>query len=391
MRTGAESAAALRVLHVVPAFLPRSQTFIYTQLKSMPEIDQTVVTRRRLNASEFPFEPVIEADRLAATDLGGKVLRRTRRLVPGSSLLARRTARAARRRGANVIHAHFGITGPEALWAARRVGAPLVTAFHGHDVYSPRLRPTGAGRLYDELFRHGTIFTCVGPRAAAHLISIGCPAARVRVVPVGLDLASFPYRPSVPEGPFVLLQASRLVEKKGVDVTLRAFARVAAELPQAELWIAGDGPRQAQLEALARRLGVSARVRFLGALSHADMRAAMARAHLGVQPSRVAPSGDREGTPTVLLEMQALGVDVVASDHADIASIVADPSQLVPEEDHDALADLILARAAGSAADRRARLDAGRALVEARHDAVAIAAQLGGIYREARQLVPASA
>jgi glycosyltransferase involved in cell wall biosynthesis len=202
-------------------------------------------------------------------------------------------------------------------------------------------------------------------------------------VPLGIDLAAFEFSATPLRRPVILLQVARLVPKKGVRTTIEAYALAGTRLGASELWIVGDGPERRELESSAHRHGVAEQVRFFGALPHADVRELMSQAHIGVQPSVPAPNGDREGTPTVILEMQALGVDVAATNHADIPFIVPFPERLVPEEDASALADELVWLANLTATARTARLEAARSLVEAQHDATRVAETMRTIYARA--------
>jgi colanic acid/amylovoran biosynthesis glycosyltransferase len=350
----------LRVAHVVKAYLPLSQTFIHTQLEAQRDLTQMVVTRRRVDGATFPSGRVWELDRLS---------RRLDSRLPGARIFGRRAVHPLRRFEPDVLHAHFGWMGHDALVASRALRVPLVVAVHGRDVYAPLYRPGSAREAYGDIFRSGATFTCVGPRAARELADAGCPQDRLHIVPVGIDLERFPFSPAPAVEPVVFLQVARLTPKKGVDVTLRAFSAARASL-DAELWIVGDGPQRDELHGLARDLGIAARVRFHGALAPSEVSALMARAHVGVQASRVAADGDREGSPTVLIEMQARGVDVVATRHADIPFIVAHPDELVDEGDVEGLAAALVEAA-------------GRALVERQHDATSIRSTLRHVYETA--------
>jgi colanic acid/amylovoran biosynthesis glycosyltransferase len=367
--------AELRVAHVVRHFLPISETFIYTALCAQADTVQAVFARHRQNERQFEFPDVRLIPRRR---LSGAVRR-----IPGAPLHLDPLFRAVRRFGPDVIHAHFSWNAALAMPVASGLSVPLVASFHGADVYAPGRSMPEFEQTYAELFATGSIFTAVGPGAASELQRLGCPSDRLRIVPVGIDLSAFTFAPAPREDSLVILQVSRLAPKKGVDTTLAAFARALPDLAPAELWLIGDGAERPALEELARQLGISAAVHFLGSLPPADVCTRMARAHIGVQPSRRAPDGDAEGTPTVLLEMQARGVDVAATRHTDIPAIVAFPDRLVPEGDSEALADELVRLAHLSERERNERLAAGRNLVERQHDARRIADQMRGIYAEA--------
>lgn len=371
--------------HTVPEYLPRSATFIHTALRFQREFRPVVFAQRTTNLSEFPIEGVYELT--PAAGAARRVWGRVRAFASGySGVYEHRIAQHARREGCVALHAHFGWSGAAAVVAAARLGIPVVTTFYGRDVSEPERGRPGR-KPYQRLFAEGAFFVCEGPAMARHLSELGCPSERIRIVRIGLDLSRFPFRPPVRSRPLVVVQACRFWEKKGLDLSLRAFAAARERVGPSELWLVGDGPLRADLESLATRLGVAAHVRFLGMISHTEYQDVIRRAHLCIQPSRTARDGDTEGgAPTVLLEMQAAGIPIVATRHADIPFVVADSHELVEEEDVSGLADA-LARTAGMAEDEwRERAKRGRALVEEHHDARSIAGEIEEIYAEAIRL-----
>ena len=274
------------------------------------------------------------------------------------------------------------------MFGGRRV-CRSSTTFYGFDVGLARDGDSPWRRRYMQLFEEGEAFVCEGSKMAEQLVSIGCPADRVRIVKIGLDLSRFPFRPRRRSDPLVLLQTGRFVEKKGIDVSIRALAAAGHRLRSSELWLIGDGPLRAELEALAADLGVAGRVRFLGMLSHDDYRQAMGAAHIGLQPSRTASDGDTEGgAPTVLLEMQAAGMPVVATRHADIPTVVADADGLADEDEVEGVAEAIVRAAGLSESDWVARCERGRARVEAEHDGERTAATMERLYSELTGIRP---
>lgn len=371
---------ASTVGHVLRSYLPRSATFIYTTLRHQREFSPVVLAGRLENEGEFPVERLVE---LAppGSPLPARLRRRAAALAaraPG--VWDHRIRVEARRHGCVVLHAHFGYGAPPALHAAERDGIPLVTTFYGNDLALPAREPAWRA-AYDLLFEVGRLFLCEGPAMREHLISIGAPAERVQIVRIGLDLEQFPFSPRARGERIVFGQACRFVEKKGVDLTLRAFASALPRIGDAELLLVGDGPEAERLRALADELGLGASVRFHGMVPHAEYRDLLARIDVCLQPSRTASDGDTEGgAPTVLLEMQAAGVPVIATAHADIPAVVARPGELAAEEDVDALAEAMVREAALGEAERRERAEAGRALVERAHDARVVARELERLY-----------
>jgi glycosyltransferase involved in cell wall biosynthesis len=177
---------------------------------------------------------------------------------------------------------------------------------------------------------------------AERLVHIGCPPEKVRISRTGLPLAEFPYirREAPVDGQWRLLQACRLIPKKGVATTLCAFAIFQKEFPKAELVIAGKGPLQAHLEELAEELGIAGKVHFRGFVSQGELRELYARSHLFLHPSETPPDQNQEGIPNSVLEAMATGLPIVATRHGGIPEAVEDGKSglLVEERDFEAVA-----------------------------------------------------
>jgi colanic acid/amylovoran biosynthesis glycosyltransferase len=367
------------VAHVIRGYLPATQTFVYTQLTGLRRHRPVVITDRARSRSEFPIASLVELTPPA------HVAQRARRRLAArrrgwTTIFEHRLAEELMSHGCTLVHAHFGPTGWKSLAAARRLGLPLVTTFYGFDLALPTSHPAWVDR-YAQLFAQGNLFLCEGPAMVETLASIGCPRNRIRPQRIGIDVGALAFVPPQRGGALTLLQAGRLVEKKGVDLSIRALARIRHEEPGTRLLVVGDGPERTNLERLARELDVQASVEFLGSLSFSEYQRVCRSAHVGLQPSRVARDGDTEGgAPTVLLEMQAIGLPVVATRHADIPFVVADPHDLVEEGDVPSLAAAILATSRLDEEAWQAKARRGREFVAARHDRPQVAASLSDHY-----------
>jgi glycosyltransferase involved in cell wall biosynthesis len=170
------------------------------------------------------------------------------------------------------------------------------------------------------------------PDIVAYLRESGWPAERAHYLPNFVDAARAPALAraplATPEDAPLVLALGRLHPNKGFDVLLAALA----ELPRHWLWLAGAGPAERALKALARRLGVAERVRFLGWRD--DAPALLAAADLLVCSSRIEPLGN------VVIEAWAHGVPVVACAAAGPRQLIDDRVNglLVPIDDAGALA-----------------------------------------------------
>src|SRR5262249_13780842 len=148
----------------------------------------------------------------------------------------------------------------------------------------------------------------------------------------------------------VLLTLSALRQRKGLDVLLDALAALVVQDIRPRLWIAGDGPERAALEAQAQRLALAGQVRFLG--ERQDVGDLLAACDVLVLPSR------REGLGVAALEAMAAARPGVGAAVGGLAEAVIDgrTGVLVPPDDAAALA----AALAGLLGDHalRARLGA---------------------------------
>lgn len=199
-------------------------------------------------------------------------------------------------------------------------------------------------------------------------------AERMRVVPNGVRLEGFPeLPPRVASGPRRAAVVGRLEPRKGIDVVLRAVARV----PDLHLDVCGDGPDAPMLRELARRLGIAGRTRFLGHTSEV---------HAALRDIDVVLSGARkEGLGLALLEAMATGRLVVATPVGGVPEFVVDGATgfLSTDGSPEALARAAVRALGLSVTDRDAILGRARALVVEKYSLGAMRAAYAAIYREA--------
>jgi colanic acid/amylovoran biosynthesis glycosyltransferase len=235
------------------------------------------------------------------------------------------------------------------------------------------------------LFARGELMFAVSEQFKARLIELGCPADRVRVHRLGVDTRVFEFRERrlLPGERVRLLSMCRLVEKKGLEYGMRAFARVATLGAGFEWHIAGDGPLRASLEDLARELGVQDRVTFHGPVTRARALELLAHAHACLAPSVTARNGDQEGLPVTIVESTACGLPVVTTKHSGIPELVrhSETGYLAPERDVETLvgmlATMALEHGRWPALGRR-----GREIVEAEYDVHVLNDRLSALLEE---------
>ncbi len=334
------------VAHLKPDYLPLSETFVYEILRALTTFTPVVLCQELMNREHFPLSHIIHL-RMTSAWWGERLYHAVRRRMAGiDTIFAYKYYRAVKALGPAFVHAHFGPTGVMAVPLRRKLGLPLITSFYGYD--APVQEKASAWRdLYRPLFEVGDLFLVEGPCLRRRLIALGAPPERVTIQRIAIDVERIPFRPRRVARPgecIQILQVGRMVEKKGFVHTVRAFAEVHRAHPHTRLLFIGDGPLRPSLQALVSELGLDRVVHFLGFTSRAAYMTIAERCHVLVQPSVTASDGDTEGgAPTVLLEMQAAGMPIVATRHADIPHVVVEGGSalLVPERDETALAEAL--------------------------------------------------
>ena len=229
------------------------------------------------------------------------------------------------------------------MWPfCEQLNLPLVTSFHGIDV-SERPRSPSYLRRLRELFQKGRIFLVRSKAMRDDVVTLGCPADKVKVLYGGIDTEEFRFRNRSESRSTRLriLMCGRLIEKKGFAYGIKAFARLLKKHADTELRIVGGGPLRLKLELLAKILRLGESVSICGEKEPKDIPREMWNAQIFLAPSATSRSGDKEGIPNVIKEAMATGLPVISTRHAGIPELVIDGKTgfLVSEKDTDRLVD----------------------------------------------------
>ena len=189
--------------------------------------------------------------------------------------------------------------------------------------------------------------------AANHLQTIAGDPGKVDLVYHGLDLTRFPDPPDKPlraaNAPFHMLSVGRLVEKKGFDRLIEAFALLPPELDWHWMHI-GGGALKTEMRKLAEANGVADRITWKGACDQPEVIEAMRAADLFVLPSRVASDGDRDGLPNVLMEAASQRLPMLSTRVSSIPEFIDSGTHgLLSDDAPAALAEAITTVAADPA------------------------------------------
>ncbi|MGO9337877.1 MAG: glycosyltransferase [Terracidiphilus sp.] len=271
----------------------------------------------------------------------------------------------------DLIHSHSFHANMVARLLRIFVPAPVVLSTV-HNVYEGGLHRMIAYRLTDSLCKRTTVVSAVA--AARYVLLKAVPRHKCVVVTNGIETANFlsnamrrmnvRTRMDVVDR-FVWLTAGRLVPAKDIPNLLAAFKIVTATLPDAELWIAGEGKsaKHADLD----------QVRWLGL--RRDLPALLDAADGFVLASAW------EGMPLVVGEAMAMEKPVVATDVGGVREMVGDVGMLVPSKNPEALAAAMLVTMRSSNEVRQKLGRAARVRIEDYFSIEARAQQWESLYR----------
>lgn len=219
-------------------------------------------------------------------------------------------------------------------------------------------------------------------------VSLGYPPARVHYISNGVDTAQFSPGTPNPEllkkydidaDSFVVIAPRRLVYKNGIDILVRACAKIAPSIPRLRVLLVGDGPEHLGLQRLAEQTGVSKHIKFCGNQSRANVLEHLRLAQVAVLPSRA------EAVSIAGLEAMAVGLPVIGSHVGGIPEFVQ-PNHtgwLFALESVDDLARVLLQAASLSPSDLQTIGHHARALVSKNFSWRSIAAQTLAVYAQA--------
>jgi colanic acid/amylovoran biosynthesis glycosyltransferase len=330
-------------------FLKPEMLHIYRQITALKRVSPVVIARKRENAARFPFDKIDIVAKPALHFLRRFWFRQVRdKPWPISAGELGVLTNLLKRRNAQLLHIYFGQIAVHLLPLIRAWEKPSIVSFHGADVIVEMNKPA-----YREATRQMLAAVKLALVRSESLrravVDLGCDERKIEVQHTGIPLDEFPFRernfpPRSGGGEWRLMQAGRLIEKKGLPVTLRAFASFLTQYPNATLAIAGEGPLLGQLQDLARELRIDSHVSFIGFISQEELRDIFYASHIFLHPSETGPDGNQEGIPNSMLEAMASGLPVFATQHGGIPEAIENgvSGLLVPERNHDELGRALL-------------------------------------------------
>jgi glycosyltransferase involved in cell wall biosynthesis len=244
-------------------------------------------------------------------------------------------------------------------WANRRLGIPYLVYVNGGDLLRERRKAerSAVKRMSARSIMGNAAGIVATSKWVAQLATDVMNEVGVETLPpvAALDLGTDPvhFNPSRDTGALrrrwgvgdapIMLTVARLVPHKGQDMGIRALAMLARDFPQLRYIMVGEGHDELRLRELARELGVSDKVGFVGPMRDDELPEAYATSTIYLGTSRVDREINVEGFGISFLEAGASGVPSIAGDSGGVRSAVRDDETgiVVPPTDLDAIADAI--------------------------------------------------
>src|SRR5438034_5762196 len=319
---------------------------IYRQITSLKRCRLIVIAQKREQADRYPFETIYIVAKPPAHFLRRFWFRQVcDKPWQISGAEVRALLEVLKKTDARLLHIYFGHIAVHLLPLIRAWKNPSIVSFHGADVMVD-MNKSAYREATLQMLNAVTLVLVRSESLRRAVVDLGCDPKKIEIQRTGIPLEEFPFRDrSVPKnGEWQFVQAGRLIEKKGLPVTLRAFSTFLKQHPGATLTIAGEGPLLPEVQKFARELGVSDRVSFTGFVSQERLREIYYASHIFLHPSQTGRDGNQEGIPNSMLEAMASGLPVFATQHGGIPEAIQNgvSGVLVPERDDDALAHALL-------------------------------------------------
>lgn len=345
------------VISLCGTFLKPEMRSIYRQVTGLKKVRSVVFTQSVENRSLFPDAEVVKMTKLHHRTKGNFLVRFWYKYVvrqwpppitinkyvgpchPYDMPERLRAAQPA------LVHVYYGHKAVRYLGMLKDWGGPWIVSFHGVDA-AKFLDQPGYLKQLREVFQTALLVLARSQSLIDRLYDLGCPPEKLRLnrTPIPLDHLHVPPRPAPSDGAWRLVQACRLIPKKGILTTLEALRSVVATWPRLRYVLCGDGPQAEAIQDRVRELGLEANVELRGWLAPDELHAEYEKAHLFLHPSELTPEADQEGIPNSMLEAMATGLPVVATRHGGIPEAVTsgEDGWLVAERSPQELATALL-------------------------------------------------
>lgn len=372
-----------RLLSLIGTYIKPEMHSVYRQVTNISTFEHVVATERLENVDRFPFEPIVQLDKIPGSRKNGrpqkpenfslneylkyrvekrkyKLLRKAKSVISQldqyhqfdpirewiadtypfgvGEFLRPEIINEAKvfysnynlkdvvsKSRPDLVHVYFGNKATSYYPQLVELGVPWIVSFHGADI-SKNMESTVYTEQFGIMLKSATLVTARSEKLLEQLESYGCGKEKLRLNRTSIPLDEIPYyeKTTPINGEWVLIQACRLLPKKGLLTAIEAFREVVKQFPKAKFFICGTGPLSGELQLRVDELGLNSSVIMTGRLDHEQLYDLYRRAHIFLHPSETMPDGDQEGVPNAILEAMATGLPFVSTYHGGIPEVLKD-------------------------------------------------------------------
>lgn len=329
MNNGQDKQYMMKIAHSINPYLFQTGSWIYNQIRYSSCCNHIVLTTKKQNTDQFPFQPVysIENVKMLNQYLQKGFRRIFNRYLPYWD-------QVCRNEGVDLLHSHFGKTGLRDVPFANKLGIPHIVSFYGVDMgksiyYEPKLK-----QKYKKMFNNIDGVFVEGPFAKNTIMKLGRLPEKIYVSHLGVALNLLKAKKRLWENntPFKILITATFTKKKGIIISLKAIEKILRENKNIDIEISLIGDSQQTKESRKTKREIlefvdntvlSKKTAFFGYLPYKEVLEFGYHHHLLMQTSIHSNDQDCEGGfPVIITDMMATGMPVLGSNHCDIPEII---------------------------------------------------------------------
>ncbi len=342
------------VISACGTFLKPEMQSVYRQIANLQRYETVVFAEQHQNAELFPFDDVVVMEKQVRPRLKGNfILRFWYKYVIKQWPPPRPVNREVKpyypynlpdllnQHDPALVHVYYGHKAVKYRHMLGAWGGPWIVSFHGVDVVKFFDREGYAEKM-QRVFREAKLVLARSESLLVKLEELGCPKEKLRLnrTPIPFDDSQTLIRKAPKDGNWRIVQASRLIAKKGLFTTLKALEEMVKVWPKLRFVLCGDGPSRLEFEEAVNAIGLGDNVELRGWMTQDELKEEFRKAHFFWHPSELTETDDQEGVPNAMLEAMAAGLPVVATLHGGIPEAVTHGSDglLVTEKSPNDLA-----------------------------------------------------
>lgn len=319
----------MKIAILTPLEFTKAETFIKNHITNLP-FEIVVVY-----GGNFPYKTSKNTNEVTEKRKHriGSLLKRFLGL-PTQSFQETQLRKVLKTEKVDVVFAEYLHVGAEVVEVCQDLKIPLTAIGLGYEISMYKML-NKYGKKYKKLFDYASTIFIVSEHMKQNIKAIGCDDAKIVCTPAGPSQEFLNLEPTFQSNQ--LLAVGRFVEKKAPYLTVLAFNEVLKKRPEATLIMAGDGELLQVCKDIANTLDITNAVSFVGKITPGQHQSLIENSIAFIQHSKIAASGDSEGTPVAILEAAAAGLPIIATIHAGIPNVVLNNATGFLVEENDVL------------------------------------------------------